>query len=537
MTGSQLAESPAPAAPSPPPATSALVGRPALAFGAVVLIGLFGIVARVIVAHQSLFADELSTYWIVATHDFGGVMSLMYGTYHNIPHAEITPPLFFMLSWLTSQLGHAPELVRLPSLVAGALTLPVVYLLGLRTVRRPAALAATVLVALSPFMIYYSAEARSYAVMMLLATASTLGMLLAVDTGRARWWVLYAVSACGAFYSHYTCAFYLAAQLFWVLWAHPEARRRAVIATVAAAAGVLPWISGLINDYNSPTTKILSDLSPFTFHYVTQSAEHWAIGFPYVEGGGLRALPGMPALILMALAAAAAAAGIWSKVLSLGVKNWASKFFDRRVLLVFLLALSVPVGEALASAVSSHIFGVRNLAASWPPLALAAASLMVGAGPRWRTAAVGLAVVGFGLAAAKMLTQRWSRPDFQAAGSFIDSHASRGDVVIDATGVLSPGPLTGLDLVLHKPHGVIRAQAPQERDHPYTVFDPFTTARGAATRAARLAQGRRLFVVAYDSTALVVPAPRLIPAPYRLVETRHYRDFIGLTLQVWATSG
>src|SRR5690242_8158581 len=103
MTGSQLAESPAPAAPSPPPAAAASSHGSMAAIAAVVLICLFGVVVRVIVAHQPLFADELSTYWIVATHDFGGVMSLMYGTFHNIPHAEITPPLFFILSWITSQ--------------------------------------------------------------------------------------------------------------------------------------------------------------------------------------------------------------------------------------------------------------------------------------------------------------------------------------------------------------------------------------------------------------------------------------------------
>ena len=73
-------------------------------------------------------------------------------------------------------------------------------------------------------------------------------MLLALDTGRARWWVVYAVAACAAFYSHYTCVFVLGVQFVWVLWAHPEARRAAVIATAAAAAGVLPWLPGLIND-------------------------------------------------------------------------------------------------------------------------------------------------------------------------------------------------------------------------------------------------------------------------------------------------
>ena len=86
-------------------------------------------------------------------------------------------------------LGDTPELLRAPALLAGTATIPLVYVLGLRTVGRRAALVATALTAFSPFMIYYSAEARAYGLMMLLLVCSTLAMLLAIDTRRRRWWV------------------------------------------------------------------------------------------------------------------------------------------------------------------------------------------------------------------------------------------------------------------------------------------------------------------------------------------------------------
>ncbi len=35
----------------------------------------------------------------------------MYGT-GRIHHAEITPPLSFLASWLTTRLGSSPELLR-----------------------------------------------------------------------------------------------------------------------------------------------------------------------------------------------------------------------------------------------------------------------------------------------------------------------------------------------------------------------------------------------------------------------------------------
>ena len=113
-------------------------------------------------------------------------------------------------------------------------------------------------------MIYYSTEARAYGLMMFAVLVSTLAILLALDTGKTRWWIVYAVSACAAFYLHYTCLFVLAVQFAWVLWVHPQARRAVILASLVAAAGVLPWLPGLINDWRSPTVGILSALSPFT---------------------------------------------------------------------------------------------------------------------------------------------------------------------------------------------------------------------------------------------------------------------------------
>jgi 4-amino-4-deoxy-L-arabinose transferase-like glycosyltransferase len=536
MIAPELAESPA-AAPFSPPAREkefSIGPWPASAL-AVVLLSLVGVVIRFLVARQSLFADELSTYWISATHSLGGVMSLMYGT-AKIPHAEITPPLYFVASWFTTQFGHSPELLRLPSLIAGTLTLPVVYLLGLRTVGRPAALVATAFTALSPFMIYYSAEARSYAVMMLLVTSSTLAMLLAIDTRRARWWVLYAVCSCGAIYTHYTSGFVLFAQFVWIVWAHPDLRRAVVLANVGVIAGLLPWASGLINDFHSPTTQILSALSPFTFDYIRLSIEHWSIGFPYVEVRGLGGLPGTPALILLALAALVTAAGIAAPGQRKALKVWVTEL-DRRILLVFGLALAAPVGEALVSAVSTHIFGVRNLAVSWPGLALSVAVLLwVVAGPRLRVAAAVLAVAGFAFGASRLLTTHYQRTDFQGVADFIDAHARPGDVVIDGTGVLSPGPLTGLDIVLSRHIPVFRAGSPQERDHPFGAYDRFVSIPTAVQQATATANGARVFVVRYTGEPNAKPIIFPFPARYHVVQTRKYPQFVGITLDVYAVT-
>src|SRR5438270_8110193 len=284
--------------------------RPAIAAAATVAaLTLVGAVLRVIVAGQSVFADELSTFWISATHSLGGVLSLMYST-GRIHHAEITPPLSFLASWLTTRAGTSPELLRLPALIAGTATIALVYLVGLRTVGRRAALLAAALTALSPFMIYYSAEARAYGLLMFLVVASTLSLLVALDTGRRRWWVLYALCSAAAFYTHYTSLFVLGVQLVWVLWSEPGARRAALIASAGAVVLTLPWLPGLIQDTRSPTLKILSSISPFTPYAVRIDIEHWALGYPYTLAGGLGKLPGVAALLLLAVAGLLVAGGL-----------------------------------------------------------------------------------------------------------------------------------------------------------------------------------------------------------------------------------
>jgi Dolichyl-phosphate-mannose-protein mannosyltransferase len=501
-----------------------------------------GVVLRAIVADQSIFADELSTYWISATHGLGGVLSLLYGT-GRIAHAEITPPLYFVLAWLTTRLGDSPELLRLPSLIAGTATIPIVYLLGLRTVGRRAALVATAVTALAPFAIYYSADARAYGVMMLALLVSTLAMLQALDTGRARWWGLYAISACAAFYSHYTCAFVLGAQLLWVVWAHPEARRAAVLATVAAGVGVLPWLPGLINDYRSPTVKILNALSPFTFSDIRIDLAHWVIGYPETFAGGLTRLPGKIALILFAAAVLIGGGGLISALRGAPMRARLAGV-DRRVVLVVGLALATPVAELVLGVAGNSLFSVRDLGASWPYLALTGAAVLALSGPRAALLGAVLALIAFALGAVKMLGGDFQRPDYQGAASYVVQNARPGDVVVDETGALSPGPLTGLDVALHRRLPIVRAQAPAERDRPFGFSDPIVGLQQAVVEAVAAARGHRVFLVTNafvtDIASLagrVNPAPSQFPADYRLTAERVYPGLGATLVAVYADVG
>jgi 4-amino-4-deoxy-L-arabinose transferase-like glycosyltransferase len=488
---------------------------------------------RLVVLHDSLFADELSTYWIISGHGLGGVIS----TVHT--DAEITPPLYFVLAWLTTRIDLTPELLRAPSFLAGVAAIPLVYGVGVRTVGRTAALVASAITALSPFMIYYSAEARGYALMISLTLLATLAMLVAVDDRRARWWVLYAASSCLAVYSHYTAVFVLGAQLVWVLWAHPESRRPALIANAGATVGFLPWLSGLIADLNSPTTGILGALDPFNLHTIKISLEHWSVGYPY-KFVGLRSVPGTIGLILTG-------AGVTLAIVAIAARGrrrlpfWLARM-DRRLVLIVALALAAPVGEAAVSLVGNDIFGARNLAVSWPAFALILATLISAGGYPFRIASMVLLVAGFGIGAARMLEPEHQRPDYKAAARFIDSQSSPRDVVVDAS-VVSPGPLTGLDVALDQSRPVVRAGAPQERDHPFGLFDQILPL-GKIDSTVEAVNSRRVFLVSLRTEVPIIPGrpayghvADLLAAKlarrYRPVATQTYPGILPIAVQMY----
>jgi hypothetical protein len=503
----------------------------------VALLTALGGALRLAMGTQPLYGDELSTHWVVSEHGFFDVLSVVHANW------EITPPLYFVLSRLTTLPDVTPELLRLPSLLSGIAAIPLVYVLGTGTVGRTAALVATALAALSPFMIFYSSEARSYQLLIVLVLLSTLALLAAIDDGRARWWIAYGACSCAAMYTHYTGIFALLGQFLWVVWAYPQARTGALLANLGAVIAYLPWISGLRNDLSSPTTDILSVLSPFTAETVRVSLQHWSVGHPFAyPGTGLRDLPGEIALGMLAAGIVIALIGLLERRLrvpaglSFGSPN-------RRVVLILVLAVSVPLGEALTSAVGDDVFGTRNLAASWPAFGLSLAALLAAAAAPLRFAAVTLTVGAFAIGASKMVDAPFERPGFDAAADFIDREATAGDVVIDSVvfGV-TPGPLSPLDAELNRSSGVFRVGAPQQRKRPFTVEDTIPPTDQAVQRAVSHAQGRRVFLVTVgpDTPLLLSPVRQSVaealPRDYRLLAARSYPGIVDLDVLVYATS-
>ena len=171
--------------------------------------------------------------WAVITDRFGGML--------------VQTPLHYLQVWLTLLPGDPASSavwVRLPSVLAGTLTLPVVYGLGRMMFGQAAALVAALLLMVSPVHIGYSQDARPYALLVLFTAISVYCLLRAEREEGAemsRWWWGFAGSTALAIHtSYFGLTLFLPAlssYLAWVLYrAWRRGSLRAALAPVAAIA-------------------------------------------------------------------------------------------------------------------------------------------------------------------------------------------------------------------------------------------------------------------------------------------------------------
>jgi len=164
-------------------------------------------------------------------------------------------PAFATVTWLLRGLGDGEVAMRLPSAVAGVLTIFAVFLLTKRLFDSRTALIAALVTTILPFMVWYSQEARSYALLMLATTLQMLFVYRARRQGRLVDWAGFTVFTIFSVYSHYLALASTAAAYTYLLIGvvsdamnskavAPQAARAAASVAVVTLA-YLPWVHAL----------------------------------------------------------------------------------------------------------------------------------------------------------------------------------------------------------------------------------------------------------------------------------------------------
>ena len=138
--------------------------------------------------------------------------------FENLQYGDRHPPLHHLALWLTVKVFGDGELaVRIPSIIAGTLAIPALYLLGRELYDRRTGLVAAAFGAASPMLIWYSQEARMYAFVELFGLLALWTQLRAIRNPSIGNWAAYILATAALLWSHYFGLLLIGVQqLIWI---------------------------------------------------------------------------------------------------------------------------------------------------------------------------------------------------------------------------------------------------------------------------------------------------------------------------------
>ena len=244
--------------------------------------------------HQSLWIDELISIqlatWATGAEFWRGLLTDIHGPFNS----------FLLHGWV--RLGQGEAWLRLLYVIPAVATVPLAWKLAeeLFSSERVGRIAAVV-IAVSPFHVWYAQEIRSYSWAMLWTTAAILVFVRLADgrAGRGAWVALAGLLSL-LLLTNFSAVFLVAALSVYVLFRRPFSAAfagRWALVVVAAGLVFLPWfldwfgrIGGerIFVDAPSPLGMPLrehSGFSPFDVPYFA-----WSFAYGYSLGPPLRAM-------------------------------------------------------------------------------------------------------------------------------------------------------------------------------------------------------------------------------------------------------
>ncbi|WP_404783644.1 glycosyltransferase family 39 protein [Altericista sp. CCNU0014] len=204
----------------------------------------------------------------------------------TIAQQSTHPPLFFCLMhrWMgyLQESGHSLRWqVRSLSALFGTGAIAVMYILNRVAFSHRAGLWAAGLMAVSPFAVYLSQEARHYTLPMLVIAASLIPLVqlcAAAPAKRKRlpWLAWIGLNSLG-FYVHYFCILAFAAQIVTLMAVFLQRRRAGggtadvwcgAIATGSIISSMLPWLPVLLDHTQRPETDWLKFDATLGLHWL-----------------------------------------------------------------------------------------------------------------------------------------------------------------------------------------------------------------------------------------------------------------------------
>jgi len=338
---------------------------------------------------QSYWSDEAATVDLLRG-SFGHMLSAL-------PDHERTPPLYYAVAWFWSRVFGTGEVgLRSVSAVFGVDTVLVAYLIARHVADERAGLIAGLLCAVSPLLVWYSQEARSYSMLVFLCAASVWLWLRASKSRSRASMVAWGIVSCLAILTHYFGSFIVLFEaLFLLRTRRGEPVLLGVVALLAAAQVSLIPLALHQAHANEPN-----------YYVTTTPLSTRIIDIPKRFLLGETGAPTAAALFGFALVILAGAAA-WL------LMTRANSVARRGAGPLLALAAFATVLPLCLAVIGLDFFAYRYLLATWVLLAVAAAvGLSTRAGLIGSAVAVGLAASLLTLTVTVDLTPKLQRADW-----------------------------------------------------------------------------------------------------------------------------
>lgn len=206
--------------------------------GKLILIILLGLLLRVISINQSLWLDEATSVLVARDYTFGDILT-------KFSPGDFHPPLYYLTLkvWILL-FGSTEIVVRMLSVLFGIATIPVIYGIGKTILSKDMGLVAALFLATAPLHVYYSQEARMYAMETLLATI----VAYFVIKKNFVWLMIVSVIL---LYTDYLPVFLLVSFFLYFVIYERKYYRQAISWIVATGISFIPWMTTFFSQLES----------------------------------------------------------------------------------------------------------------------------------------------------------------------------------------------------------------------------------------------------------------------------------------------
>ena len=209
---------------------------------------------------QSIWLDEYPSVAYLEAPDAGTNLTLI----QMLLPEQAQGPLYYILQYYWAHwVGMALVILRLLPLILGVATAPLVYAFGSYVYGRRAGLIAALCLALSPQHIWHAQEIRPYTLFTLLAVVSMYALLRAVREGGVRWWGINLATNCLVVWTHVFGVLLLVVEgCFLLIFGRRRFRRPAAWACIQVLL-LIPWFVWMARMPHTYTSEL-----PSRFHTV-----------------------------------------------------------------------------------------------------------------------------------------------------------------------------------------------------------------------------------------------------------------------------